>query len=94
VSESKIEQSLVKAVKRLGGECYKWSSPGQAGVCDRIVVLPNGQVHFIELKASNGRLSPLQKIHGKRLVDLHANYWVLWSETDVIFFIKTVDDTF
>lgn len=49
--ERDIERHLANRCKELGALCYKWVSPGRVGVPDRIVVFPNGQVVFIELKA-------------------------------------------
>ena len=47
--EIDVERYLVKRVKALGGQCFKWVSPGHAGVPDRIGVLPQGQVFFVEV---------------------------------------------
>lgn len=49
--ECDIEAYLVTRCRRVGALCYKWTSPGHAGVPDRICVLPSGQVVFVELKA-------------------------------------------
>ena len=61
MKESEIERVLVEEVKRLGGRAYKWTSPGNDGVPDRIVFLPDTRVIFVELKTDTGRLSPLQR---------------------------------
>ncbi|GIP14376.1 nuclease [Paenibacillus montaniterrae] len=58
--ERDIEQYLVKQTKAAGGKAYKWTSPGNAGVPDRIVMLPGGRVAFIELKAPGGKPTALQ----------------------------------
>ena len=60
MKESEIEARLVRGVKALGGVAYKFVSPGNVGVPDRVVVLPGGRVIFVELKAEGGRLSPMQ----------------------------------
>ena len=57
--ESTIEQYLVEQVKALGGECRKLRWIGRNGAPDRIVML-NGQVIFIELKAPGGRATASQ----------------------------------
>ena len=54
--ESEIENHLVWHVERMGGKAYKFRSPSQRGVSDRIVCLPDGQTWFVELKAPRGRL--------------------------------------
>lgn len=72
--EKEIEKILVDCVKRLGGRAYKWTSPGNDGVPDRIVILPDTRVIFVELKTDTGVLSPLQKIQIERLKKL--GQWV------------------
>ena len=62
MKERDVEVLLREGVKQLGGKAYKWVSPGNAGVPDRIVVLPGGKVIFVELKQENGRLTRLQKV--------------------------------
>ena len=59
--ERDIEKWLGERVKELGGIFYKWVSPGNDGVPDRIVILPEGRIYFVELKTKNGRLSPIQE---------------------------------
>ena len=81
--EKQIEAHLVKKVKALGGVAYKFVSPAHRGVADRIVCLPGGVVWFIELKAPDGRLSPLQKVFADEMARMNQNYCVLWSKEDV-----------
>ena len=50
--ESTIEARLAREVRKLGGLCYKFTSPGAPGVPDRIIILPGGLVVFVELKTS------------------------------------------
>lgn len=58
--EKYIEKKLVIEVKKLGGICPKFISPGFDGVPDRLVLLPNGRIAFVELKAKGKKLRPLQ----------------------------------
>ena len=44
--ESEIEQKLREKVKAMGGRAFKFVSPGNSGVPDRLVVLPGGKVRF------------------------------------------------
>lgn len=88
--ESKIESYLVWHVMRLGGRAYKFASPSQRGVADRIVCLPNGQTWFIELKAPGGRLSALQEIFAQQMKALGQRYACLWSTEQIDAFIKEV----
>jgi hypothetical protein len=68
--ERDIEKKMLNAVRKMGGEAFKWVSPGNDGVPDRIVMLPGGRLIFVELKADRGRLSPVQKIQIRRIQKL------------------------
>ena len=68
--ERDIEKELVTAVRKMGGEAFKWVSPGNDGVPDRIVMLPGGRLIFVELKADRGRLEPIQKVQIRRIEKL------------------------
>ncbi len=65
--EKDIEKILVGEVRRLGGRAYKWISPGNDGVPDRIVILPGRPPVFVELKTETGVLTALQKVQIDRL---------------------------
>lgn len=58
--EKDIEQHLVKQAKAAGGRAYKWTSPGNNGVPDRMVMLPGGRIAFAELKAPGKKPTALQ----------------------------------
>jgi hypothetical protein len=83
MKERDIEMYLRDRVKALGGIAYKFVSPGHAGVADRIVLLPGGVVWFVEVKAPDGRMSPLQRLFAARMAELGMNYRVVWSREDV-----------
>lgn len=68
--EREIEKSLVWSVKRMGGICPKWVSPGLDGVPDRIVLFPGGRIGFVELKAPGKKMRPLQKKRKEKLESL------------------------
>lgn len=87
--EKEIEQYLVKKVKELGGRAYKWVSPGNAGVPDRIVFLPGGKVTFVEMKAPGGKPTPLQAAQMKKIASLGQDVQILDSIAAVDYFILT-----
>lgn len=86
--EKDVEQILRKGVKGLGGLCYKFVSPGNTGVPDRIVVLPGGKVHFVELKTETGRLSKIQQVQQNRLSGCGVRVRVLRGPEEVLQFIQ------
>lgn len=81
--ESVLENRLRYKIELIGGKCYKWVSPGKRGVPDRICLMPGGKVYFVEMKAPNGVLSPIQKKRIKELKSLGFIVEVLASEEDV-----------
>ena len=59
--EKAVEKELCDRVKsELGGWALKFTSPGQNGVPDRIVLVPHGRVYFVETKAPGKNLRKLQ----------------------------------
>lgn len=81
--EREIESYLNENVKKRGGRSYKFMSPGNSGVPDRIVIFPGGRVVFVELKTETGRLSALQVAQIRRLERLGADVRVLYGLDDV-----------
>ena len=85
--EKHIEAYLVKRVKALGGIAYKWR--GHGGAADRIVVLPDGVVWFVEVKTVGGRLSALQKVFAADMARLNQRYTVLWTKEQIDAWLTT-----
>ena len=61
MTESQIERAACLYAKSLGMLAYKFTSPGRAGVPDRVFLTPTGGVFFVEFKCATGKLSALQK---------------------------------
>jgi hypothetical protein len=78
--EKEIENYFVWTVERAGGRTYKFKSPTQRGVSDRLACMPDGSTWFVELKTKGGRLSELQKIFRNDVLRLKQNYACLWSK--------------
>ena len=91
--EKEIEKFLVREVKKLGGISFKFISPGNAGVPDRIVILPSGRVVFAELKTDKGKLTKLQEVQIKKISDLGADARVLRGIEGVKEFINEIQST-
>ena len=81
--ERDIERKLVRGVKAMGGIAYKWVSPGNTGVPDRIVIFPDGKIEFVELKTETNKPTPLQTAQMKRLQHMNCVVYVLRGETAV-----------
>ena len=88
--ESEIEALLVRAVQERGGLCWKFVSPGNVGVPDRIVVSPSGRVVFVELKTDTGRLSSIQHYQQEQLRRRGAEVHTLYGLDAVRKFVREV----
>ena len=86
--EREVEKILVDGIRKLGGRAFKWVSPGNDGVPDRIVVLPGYPAVFVELKTITGRLTSLQRVQLKRLKDMGQAVRVLHGEHEVKLFLE------
>ena len=88
--EKEVEKFLLREVKKIGGISFKFISPGNAGVPDRIVILPSGRVVFVELKTDKGKLTKLQEVQIKKISDLGADARVLRGIEGVKDFINEI----
>lgn len=88
MNERRIEEILIREVTKIGGRTYKWVSPGNSGVPDRIVFFPDGRVFFVELKTESGRLSAQQKIQINRLKNLKQKAYVVKGIAGLIWFFE------
>lgn len=68
--EQTIEQTLVRETKKAGGIAPKFTSPGTAGMPDRIIILPKGRICFVELKRPGQKPRPIQIRQMDRLTQL------------------------
>ena len=81
--EKSIEQKLYLMEKKRGGLCPKWVAPGFDGARDRIVLLPEGCVAFVEVKAPGKKPRPLQIARHKLLTRLGFKVYVLDDEEQI-----------
>ena len=93
-SEADIEAYLRDRVREvLHGKAYKWVSPGNNGVPDRMVCLPGGRVVFAELKAHGKQPRPDQVAKHRELRALGFRVDVLDSKAAVDAFIEELRGT-
>ena len=90
MEEQVIERYLTNKVKQLGGKSFKFVSPGNAGVPDRIVIIPGGHIFFIELKAPGKKPRKLQQVVIKQLKQLGCNVLTIDSKEQVKEFISGI----
>lgn len=89
--EKMIEAWLRHRVEERGGVCMKFISPGNDGVPDRVVIMPEGRVYFVELKTNAGKLSKIQWFQLKRLIDLGQICSVIYGKEGVKAFLRDLD---
>ena len=85
-----IESYLVRKVKEHGGLCYKFVSPGNPGVPDRIIITPTGKTVYVELKTEIGRLAKVQKWQRSEMEKRGADVRVLYGLDAVKDFVREV----
>lgn len=74
--EREVEKKLILEVKKRGGLCEKWVS-GTVGWPDRIVILPDGKIGFVEVKRPGEKPRPIQVYRHKQLGQLGMKVFVL-----------------
>lgn len=88
--ESSIESKLVRMVRERGGLCFKFVSPGNPGVPDRIVITPAGRTVYVELKTEVGRLAAIQRWQHEELRKRGADVRTLKGLEQVKAFVEEV----
>lgn len=88
VLEKDIERQLVLEIRKMGGLCLKFTSPGLRGVPDRIVILPGGKISFVETKTKGGRLSHQQQAVLARFSRLGADWSVVATPAQLDIFLE------
>lgn len=80
--ESEIERKLVRYCKDLGMLTYKFVSPNNRGVPDRII-LHGGRVLFVELKQKGKKPTTLQlhEMHRIESSGCEVNWTDSWEDT-------------
>jgi len=91
--EKEIEKKLTLEAKKRGGLAVKFVSPGFDGMPDRIVLMPEGKIAFVEVKTSGKRPRPLQMARHKLLRALGYLVFVLDDESQIGGILDAVQST-
>ncbi|CAI3673266.1 VRR-NUC domain-containing protein [Clostridium neonatale] len=81
--ESEIEKTLIIEAKKHGGMALKFVSPGMIGVPDRIVLMNNGKMAFIELKAPGKKIRPIQEKRKSQIESLGFKVYCIDSKEQI-----------
>jgi len=78
-SEKIVENFCKSEAIRRGGKSFKFSSPAQRAVPDRVICLPGGRVGFLELKATGKRPTK----HQQYILDYLASLGIVsgWADS-------------
>lgn len=68
---------MIRQVKKSGGLCLKFVSPGWSGAPDRMCLFLGGRVAFVELKAQGKKPRPLQEARHRELEKLGFPVYVI-----------------
>ena len=79
ILEKDIEAGICDYAKANGLLVYKFTSPARRGVPDRMFVLPQGRIFFIEMKAPGNKPTPAQEREHFRL--RQAGITVYWTDS-------------
>ena len=90
--ERDIEGKLRDAVKAMEGVCWKFISPGTAGVPDRIILMPKGRMAFVETKAPGEKPRALLLSRHRLLKRLGFKVYVLDNKADIKKIIEEVQN--
>lgn len=91
IVERDIETFLKKRVEHYGGRCLKLPAVFEEGIPDRLVILPQGRIVFVELKRpKGGRLSEMQKYQIGKLRDLGCRVYIIKNYEEVNQMIEEV----
>lgn len=91
--EKEVEAALVKAAKKRNGVALKFVSPGLSGVPDRLVLLPDGKIGFIELKSPGKKMRLLQEKRKSQLERLGFLVFCLDSKEKVEVMLDAIQAT-
>jgi hypothetical protein len=78
--EKDLEKKIVIKAKKLGYLTYKFVSPSNRGMPDRIFISESGKLFFVEFKSKKGKLSELQKKKISELVAKKQSVFVVNNE--------------
>ena len=91
VREREVEKYLCKEMHKIGYDCIKFVPDQLPGMPDRLVLLENGRVLWVELKTDGGRLSAVQKYRHAHLVSQGHNVIVIWNKDQVDALVKEME---
>jgi hypothetical protein len=87
--ETELEKKLRVSIEKKGGQAYKFVSPGNSGVPDRLILF-NKQAIFVETKAPGKKLKPLQEKRKREIEAQGFKVYKIDTKEKVASFISEV----
>lgn len=87
--EKQVEKFLCERVRAIGGFSIKLA-PTEAGIPDRLVLLPGSRMFLVECKAVSGRLSLIQQHWHAKAKRLGITVVVVKNRAEVSEWLRTV----
>lgn len=91
--EKIIEHHLVMETEKVGGKALKFVSPSFAGIPDRLILLADGKMGFVEVKAPGQKPRPLQLKRHAMLRRLGYKVFVLDAIEEIPGVLETIAHT-
>jgi hypothetical protein len=91
-AEANLEDWFRDKVRKLTGGMIIKLAPMQAGIPDRLVMLPGGHLYLVELKVAGGGLSEIQRHWHARLARLGIKVVVLTGRDECLTWITAYID--
>jgi len=82
-TERVLQKKIVEYFKKISIIAVKTDSPSTRGWPDLTVILPTGEVHFLEIKTTTGKLSVHQQRIHQQLKEQNANVHTVRSLEEV-----------
>lgn len=93
-SEKTLEKQLNNGIKKAGGKSIKLSSMYYTGLPDRLIVLPDSRVMFVEVKTTTEKPKPRQIFVHDELRALGQEVWIIDSTETLNTFLKACENDF
>ena len=87
-SENTLAHSLVEKIRQRGGICLKLQGNMYAGMPDRLILLPEGRVIFVELKSEGIKPRKLQLVRHEELRALGFKVFVIDTQEKLTQFLN------
>lgn len=87
-SEKTLEHSLVEKIRQRGGICLKLQGNMYAGMPDRLILLSEGRIIFVELKSEGIKPRKLQLVRHEELRALGFKVFVIDTQEKLTQFLN------